>query len=691
MSADGKRGPSMTGRAIEAIALLVGFYVLAIVIALFLIATPILEIVYLDRIHFYLLAVAFGGLGLLWALVPRREPWVEPGIRFDASTQPQLWAAITSVAHRANQKPPNEAYLLDDVNAFVTSRGTVLGLGGKRVVGIGVPLLAVLDAQELESVLAHEFGHFDGGDTKLGPVVYATHNAIGRTMGAVRMRWVASVFVAYFKFYLRRTQSVSRAQEFAADRLAARLTSPDVTAAALARVEVGANAYSYFLREEYTPVVNANFRPPYFEGLVRTLASQRIREHAASDTAIGRDAHSAFDSHPPTADRIRALGIDPQRLDPAPHTDGGALHLLADPQGVEADLVRRHLRVPPESLAAIAWADVGGAVLVPAWRDELGRTLGLVAPELRPHELPVDDEGLAALGAEVFRVLGRAANQMDRIAVGRRVGTRFLMLAAADAGWTPTVLLGDEIAFVRDGQTLALLDAWERVTKGDLGLDTWREGLASAGLAESVREAAQLPEGSGSDGAALAPAPAPAAEAMSYRLVPPGTKELLAIEGPVLSYGAQRVCADDVTAVYYGTKGNKFEAEITARTGVLKFELKTDKKPQARETQARAWHQIKNWAERYVVPRLADPYLEQLLASGQVQLAGVRVTRDGVEADGRAVTWSEFAGWKQSSDAVELYVRAPDTLEGHRRFAKVAAREPGAVLLPELLDAAPQG
>src|SRR5262245_38344672 len=124
---------SITGRAIEALALLVGFYVLVIVVAGLLIAAPILEFLFADTLHFALIALAGVGFALLWSLIPRREKWVEPGVRCDATSQPELWAAITRTAERSGQPVPRDAYLLNEVNAFVAKRNTIFGLGGRSV------------------------------------------------------------------------------------------------------------------------------------------------------------------------------------------------------------------------------------------------------------------------------------------------------------------------------------------------------------------------------------------------------------------------------------------------------------------------------------------------------------------------------------------------------------------------------
>lgn len=52
-----------------------------------------------------------------------------------------------------------------------------MGVGSKRVMGLGLPLLNALTVSELRAVLAHEFGHFVGGDTSLGKWIHKTRSA----------------------------------------------------------------------------------------------------------------------------------------------------------------------------------------------------------------------------------------------------------------------------------------------------------------------------------------------------------------------------------------------------------------------------------------------------------------------------------------------------------------------------------
>jgi hypothetical protein len=106
-----------------------------------------------------------------------------------------------------DQAPPSEVYLVPEVNAWVTEVG---GRGGsKRIMGLGLPLLAVLDMSQLRAVLAHEFGHYYEA-TRSWACLYRTRMTIGRTVKAWPRR------AAFFRcrspvreLFLRVTQKVS--------------------------------------------------------------------------------------------------------------------------------------------------------------------------------------------------------------------------------------------------------------------------------------------------------------------------------------------------------------------------------------------------------------------------------------------------------------------------------------------------
>ena len=74
----------------------------------------------------------------------------------------------TIFPRRERFEPPERIYLAPDVNAAVFQRGGLLGFGGKRVLLVGLPLFDALTVRQLRAVIAHEFGHFYGGDSEVG-------------------------------------------------------------------------------------------------------------------------------------------------------------------------------------------------------------------------------------------------------------------------------------------------------------------------------------------------------------------------------------------------------------------------------------------------------------------------------------------------------------------------------------------
>src|SRR5437762_10454090 len=88
--------PSNTGwlirRAMLAVALMIGFYVLAVAIALALLWVPYAEFAYIHHIQPKLAIVCVGAaLTILWALVPRPDRFAAPGPRLDERTDPKLF------------------------------------------------------------------------------------------------------------------------------------------------------------------------------------------------------------------------------------------------------------------------------------------------------------------------------------------------------------------------------------------------------------------------------------------------------------------------------------------------------------------------------------------------------------------------------------------------------------------------
>src|SRR6185436_5487513 len=183
------------GRAVLAVVLLIGFYVLALGIAAGLFYIIYAMIVYGHRVQVkILLACLFGGGAILWSVLPRFDKFLAPGPQLSPDQQPRLFDEIDSIAKATGQAPPADVFLVGDVNAWVAQRGGIMGFGSRRVMGLGLPLLRTLTRSQFRAVLAHEFGHYYGGDTKIGPWIYKTRGAIGRTVSSLEQTFLQIPF-----------------------------------------------------------------------------------------------------------------------------------------------------------------------------------------------------------------------------------------------------------------------------------------------------------------------------------------------------------------------------------------------------------------------------------------------------------------------------------------------------------------
>ena len=307
----------ITFRAVVALMLMAGFYLLGIAVAASLLLVPYAEFAYggqflrvSSRLSLGIAAVCIGAAGsILWSLVPRLDKFEPPGIQLTPATQPRLFAVLNEVAVAMKQRMPAEVYLLCDVDAWVTHRGGVMGVGSRRVMGLGLPLLQLVSVSELKAILAHEFAHYCTGDVKLGPWIYKTRGAIARTLAGLSGTGFDSLFFGYGRLFLRVSAAVSRHQEYFADRLAAGAMGAGPLVSGLRKVSVGGHALGSYMTGEFGPVLAAGYVPSLVEGFSTYLEQPHL-----SDALYGRDDSlpsgsrpDQYDTHPALADRVAAL------------------------------------------------------------------------------------------------------------------------------------------------------------------------------------------------------------------------------------------------------------------------------------------------------------------------------------------------------------------------------------------------
>lgn len=259
---------------------------------------------------------------LAWSALPRIDKFEPPGPELTENSHPELFAMIKDVAKATNQRMPVHVYGLLEVNAFVAERGGIMGIGSKRVMGIGLGLLNAFTVDEVRGVIAHEFGHFHGGDTRLGPWVYKTRAGMGRAVVNLRntaasvgeieaLGFVLAIIEAPFRWmalgYMRLASAVSRAQEYSADAVAARAVGTAPMLSSFGRLAGTAAALDAYLDSEISTLVEHGVLPPVLAGARQFVDANRDRmaEIDADSARLGEV--SPFDSHPPLSERIAAI------------------------------------------------------------------------------------------------------------------------------------------------------------------------------------------------------------------------------------------------------------------------------------------------------------------------------------------------------------------------------------------------
>ncbi|HEU5039720.1 MAG TPA: M48 family metallopeptidase [Gemmatimonadales bacterium] len=482
---------SIAVRAALAVALMAGFYLLALGIAALLLAIPVLEVRFIGHISGKLTLVAVMGAGtILWSILPRRDRFEDPGPRLEPAQHPRLFAALREVASRTGQAMPVEVFLVPQLNAWVAQRGGIMGFGSRRVMGLGLPLLEALSVRQLEAVLAHEFGHYHGGDTRLGPWIYVTRAAIGRSIHQLERQGsaLAKPFEWYGHAFLRITHAVSRRQEFTADELAARTVGARAQREALRTIYGAGDAFDRYWREELVPALQHGLRPPLASGYRLYLSAAPVAPaiEASLQQAMAQTASDPYDTHPSLAERLAALEGMP---DGEPGGDDPrAITLLEGVPELEQRLIGS-LAAPDATFEAVGWDELGERLWRPFWRERSGQHAeGLRG--LTPSELPAQAKDLTPLVVRLGLAPSAEAAAEQAPAAGWVIAAA-LCTALADRGWTLGTMPGDDVTLRYGGDTIRPFTLMRELAEGTVAQGDWlllcdRTGIAGLDLGAAV-------------------------------------------------------------------------------------------------------------------------------------------------------------------------------------------------------------
>lgn len=300
--------------------------------------------------------------------------WLSRGTDFRLKLQPEQAPGIMRILQRLCgrlQIPlPDAVFLEMNAGAWVELKGLQHNLGSTHI-GLGYDLLAGLNEQEIEAVLAHELAH-----AKL--IHRAVRNWLGT--GLSRAATVANQLSATADSYRkagepydiaelilgvadrltrwssRLVSAYSRQDEFEADQEAAKLVGSASLRSSLQRLDVLQGVLARLPWNERVA------QSQTADGLSRWLVRELAEKAADSPPSAMPFIANPYSTHPSTHDRLAALPDDGS----LPQAGANGISLLAEPDRVARMLVmeieRKLLEVEREDLKILS-----------SWRRKLRR------------------------------------------------------------------------------------------------------------------------------------------------------------------------------------------------------------------------------------------------------------------------------------------------------------------------------
>jgi len=432
------------------------------------------------------------GLTILWSLVPRRDKFHAPGALLQRSCYPRFFAELDHIASSLDEVLPNEVYLVPDLNAWVAERGGVMGFGGRRVMGVGLPLLSVLSVSQFRAVLAHEFGHYYGGDTSLGPWVYKTRDGMVRMLrslsdpseilqlvtrfaiaGALH-QLVVAMLVGYWNLFLRAIQMISRRQEYRADELACRLVSSQALIQGLRTIHGAGMVVRSYWDSEVAPLLGSGYRPPIAEGFRRFVSSPLISKAIGEqlDKQLREAQTQPYDSHPLLRDRIAAA--DRWSTSSQIQEDAQASTLIDDIGAAELELLQMlDPQLKQSTLRLVSWDNFTAEFLIPMWKENVVQFTSLLQP-ITSESLPDTVKNLWEIGSHIPDPKGMLLTPEQRTGrVLELLGTA-LGLVLIDHGWNVFAQPG-QFYLRRDTEKLNPMAMVADIASGKITREDWIE------------------------------------------------------------------------------------------------------------------------------------------------------------------------------------------------------------------------
>lgn len=449
-------------------ALWLGFWLLLALLMLALLALPFSQLQAKAALELSGFAAIFAALILAYTLRPRG--WSSAIIADQHSlilrpaNAPLLHAMLHHLAGEMGLVAPFEVCLLSSTEVRIHALRNWQGKICSLQIGLGLPLFGSLSEAELSALLVHEFSHLLPKQPALGAWVYRIrHKLVNALADLEHSLFLPDKFFYYFALlFLRSSAPLARAQEFAADALAAQRVGVIATRAAMEKIHLIAPMWFSYLDYELLPAVQRGARLPIFEGF-RSFC-QPTTKRAAVQAAIRRAANrpnAQFDCHPALAERINALTPGGK---PAYPPLAQCLDLLG---GAGAAEHIWYSQFKQSSLHASSWEEFGTQILQP---QILKRFAG---HWMDPAKMPLTQLPQLAYQAEDLWDKLRPDDVSFLSAQGQRnyileLLEEWISACLIARGFSPKVSPGQAISMQRDAQLVQPADLLSAAIGGTL-------------------------------------------------------------------------------------------------------------------------------------------------------------------------------------------------------------------------------
>ncbi len=242
------------------------------------------------------------------------------GIKLNAKEQPQLFAILKSLQKSMQTKKIHCVYLNANLNAGIMQYPK-LGLLGmyRNYLIIGFPLMMAENETEFKAILAHELGHLSYNHGRFSIYIYrlqSTWNHFVRYFenNHSKLMWIFNQFINwYVPLFNSYAMALNREQENQADQLAASISSNEVYAQSLIKLDIASLIENKnFWKNIYEEAKNA-ITPPkdvYYQlyALYQNIDNTLIDKYHFQ---VINHKTSYLDTHPALIDRLKAIHINP--------------------------------------------------------------------------------------------------------------------------------------------------------------------------------------------------------------------------------------------------------------------------------------------------------------------------------------------------------------------------------------------